>query len=81
MSMEKIQQQVQAGLDARVAFQDEEDRITAAAGAIMLGADGTSVEEAARLAWRAGGRLSVEELVQMIRVRREHPSVPGRVAA
>ena len=80
MSMEKIQEQVQAGIDARVAFQDEEDRIAAAAGVIMLGADGTSVEEAARMAKRAGGP-SVEELVKMIRVRRQHPSVPGRVAA
>lgn len=80
MSMEKIQEQVQAGIDARVAFQDEEDRIAAAAGVIMLGADGTSVEEAARMAKRAGGP-SVEELIRMIRVRRQHPSRPGRVAA
>lgn len=61
------------------AFGDSEfRRIAAAAGARMLGFDGTSVEEAARQAVVAGGP-SLEELTDMIRERRRHPNTPGKV--
>lgn len=81
-----IRQQIQGGVDARLAVEHlprhdaEADRIKAAAGARMLGYDGASVEEAARQARCAGGP-SVEDLVEMIRVRRMHPATPGRFVA
>lgn len=86
MSTKTIREQIQQGIDARLAVEHEPrhdaeaDRIKAAAGVRMLGFDGASVEEAARQAHVAGGP-SVEELAEMIRVRRQHPSMPGKVAA
>lgn len=78
----RIQEQVQAGIDARLENPTgtEFDRVLAAAGARMLGMDGASVEEAARQAKCAGGP-SLEVLVEQIRARRQHPSEPGRGAA
>lgn len=75
-----LREQIQGGIDARLAFQDEERRIKAAAGARMLGLDGTSVAEAARQARCAGGP-PLEVLEEQIRVRRLHPDEPGRVVA
>lgn len=84
MTTKTIQEQVQAGIDARLAVEPLGDaefkRILGAAGARMLGVDGASIEEAARQAACAGGP-SVDELIERIRARRQHPSEPGRVAA
>jgi hypothetical protein len=84
MTTTQIQQQVQAGIDARLSVTplegDELKRILAAAGARMLGLDGASVEEAARQAVCAGGP-SVEGLEQRIRARRAAAAHRNRVAA
>lgn len=77
-----IREQVQAGIDARLANPTgtEFDRILAAGGARMLGLDGTSVEDAARQAKCAGGP-SLEELEQAIRDRRAAAAARSRAAA
>ncbi|MGY5764945.1 hypothetical protein ACXET9_07090 [Brachybacterium sp. DNPG3] len=83
-TMKLVREQVQAGIDARLATPplecDEMKRILAAAGARMLGLDGASVEEAARQAVCAGGP-SVEQLEQMIRARRTAAAGHAEVAA
>lgn len=77
----RVREQVQAGIDARV----DEPVIEAAAAlslgyATMLGLDGTSVEDAADLAWTPTGP-SKEVLLARIAWRRGHKAASAAEVA
>ncbi|GAA1714776.1 hypothetical protein [Brachybacterium phenoliresistens] len=75
MTTKTIQQQVQAGIDARV---DQDPAVRMGRGysvayATMLGHDGSTVEQAVEAAWKPGGP-SRDEIRRHIEWRRADPA-------
>lgn len=75
MTTKTIQQQVQAGIDARI---DQDPAVRMGRGysvayAIMLGYDGSTVEQAVEAAWKPGGP-SRDEIRKHIEWRRADPA-------